>query len=185
MKVINLLPKDEQKQTHLEFLFQHLLLFWFIVIGSLVVFIALIFATKIYLNRKAQATDAEIVKSHDTLNSSDYRSLQDQVLELNASIRELNNFIGQKYYWSKAIIALTNLIPADVQLNQVTLDRETGRIEILGQAESRDSVILLWSSIIKSDYFRDINFPLANLERAKIANFTFTFFVNKDKINKQ
>ena len=183
MKTINLLPKEEQKEIQLEFLFSHFSFFWIITLASLLVFLGLALGTKIYLNHKIQTTQAEIDLNQATLNSSDFKSLQDQVLELNASIKEVNNFIVQHYYWSKALVVLANLLPKDVQLNQVLLSRSTGRIDIAGQAATRESVIALWAAVIKSDYFKNINFPLANLEKAKIADFTFTFYVNKNKIN--
>ena len=183
MKTINLLPKEEQKEILLEFLFSHFSFFWIVAIGSLLVFLGLVFGMKIYLNSKIQSTQAQITASQATLNSTDYKGLQDQVLQLNGSIREINNLITQRYYWSKALVALSDLVPSDVQLNQVLLDRVTGRIDISGQAATRESVITLWSAVIKSEYFKNINFPLANLEQAKVANFNFTFYVNKDKIN--
>jgi Tfp pilus assembly protein PilN len=182
MKIINLLPNSEQKEIQREFLFRRVVVFWVLVWVSMGLLLTLTIATKIYLNKKISDTKKEITNGQNTLNSSDYRDLQKQVLQLNGSIKEVNNLITQHYYWSKSLVALADLIPSDVQLNQVVLDRETGRIDISGQAQNRDSIIKFWSDVIKSDYFHDINFPLANLEKPKIANFTFTFYVNKDKV---
>jgi len=182
MKTTNLLPKEDQKEITLEFVFDQMLFFWICVVGSLVIFWILGFAGKIYLNQKINTTVDEIAKQQNVLNSSDYKDLQRQVLELNGTIKEINNLQSQHYYWSKAISELSSLVPADVQLNQIIISRETGRIDITGQAKTRDSVIELWSNIIKSDYFRGINFPLANLEKSKLGNFTYTFYVKKEKI---
>ncbi|MEO8065844.1 MAG: PilN domain-containing protein [Candidatus Doudnabacteria bacterium] len=182
MKVINLLPKEDQRAVALESVLSRVILFWIVVIISLVVFLLLILSTKIYLDRNTAKTDAEIAQSQDTLNSDAYKNLQLQVAELNGAVREINNLKAQHYYLSNTVIALANLIPPTVQLNQVSFDRETGRVDIIGQAKTRDDIIELWSRVIRSDFFHGINFPLANLERAAVANFTFTFFVNKDKL---
>ena len=182
MKIINLLPKQQQKAIKLELVFSQMLKFWVWIIASLVVFFGLIFATKFYLNHNITQTQNQITANQSVLNSSDYKDLQDQILQLNSSLREINNLRSQHYYWSQALIALSALIPKTVQLNQLTIDRSSGKVDITGQAATRDDVINIWSQVIKSDYFKNINFPLANLEKAKVADFTYTFYVKKDKI---
>jgi Tfp pilus assembly protein PilN len=183
MKIINLLPKDSQKEVTLEFVSDRLLVFWVWVIISLLIFLALAFGARIYLQRKNSQIDSQISQNQGVLNSADFKGLQDEVVTLNNGIKQINNLKSHHDYWSKALIAFANLTPQTVQLNQLTLDRETGRIDIAGQARTREDVIELWSRIIKSDYFHGINFPLSNLERANIANFSFTFFVNHDKVS--
>ena len=181
MKQVNLLPKLEQKELKLQFFYTRLRKFWITVVISLVVYLALAMGTRFYLNNLLSQTQAEVDKDKIVLSSSDFKDLQTQIMDLNKNIREIKNLDAQHYYFSRALIELANLIPPDMQLNQVVLERSSGQIEIAGQAKTRDSVIALWSSIIKSEYFKNINFPLANLERAEIADFTFKFFVNKDK----
>ncbi|MEJ0021481.1 MAG: PilN domain-containing protein [Candidatus Doudnabacteria bacterium] len=183
MKIINLLPQDAQKEVTFEFLFGRLFMFWTWLTLSLLVFLGLAVGTRIYLMRSNSQTDDQIAQNMAILNSADYKGLQDKVLALNNSVKEINNLKSHHYYWSNALIALANLTPTTVQLNQIILDRETGRVDIAGQAKTREDVIALWTSIIKSGFFHGINFPLSNLERATTANFTFTFFVNNDKIN--
>lgn len=183
MKIINLLPKDAQKRVMLEFVSKRLLMFWVWVIASLVIFLALAVAARIYIQRNNSAADLQITETQNVLNSGDFKGLQEEILALNNGIKEINNLKSQHHYWSKALVALADLTPTTIQLNQATLERETGRVDIAGQAKTREDVIELWSRVIKSDFFYGINFPLSNLERATIANFTFTFFVNPDKIN--
>lgn len=182
MKIINLLPQDAQRKVTLEFVFNRVLTFWILVIVSLLVFLAMAFAAKVYLQRINSQTDTLITENEAILNSADFKGLQDEILTLTGDIKEINNLRSHHYYWSKALIALADLTPTSVQLNQATLDRETGRVDIAGQALTREDVIELWSRIIKSEHFKGINFPLANLERATIANFTFTFYLKVDKV---
>lgn len=182
MKIINLLPKEAQKEVTLEFLSGRLLMFWVAVIVSLLIFLAAALGTNFFLMNNISQTQTEIEQNRALLNSADYKELQETILTLNSGIKEINNLKTQHYYWSKAFIAFANLAPTTVQLNQILLDRETGRVDIAGQARTREDVIELWARIIKSDFFHGINFPLSNLEKATTANFTFTFYVNEDKI---
>jgi|GEM_PF-2021745 Tfp pilus assembly protein PilN len=181
MKSINLLPAVEQKELRLQFLVQKLSRFWFWIIGSLVVFFALTLATRFYLERMITDTQSQIEQNKTLLNSADYKDLQNQIQLLNKNIKEIKNLQSQHYYWSNALVQLANLVPADMQLNQVHFDRSTGQIDVNGQAVTRESVLTFWSNVIKSDYFKNINFPLANLERAKYPDFTYKFYVNPDK----
>ncbi len=185
MKKINLLPKPEQQELKLQLFSQQLLKFWILIAASLVVFFLLTKATQIYLNRTVSDTQNKISQNKALLNSSDYRDLQRQILAINSNIKEIENLEDHHYYWSNALIELARLIPPNMQLNNIDFDSITGKIQINGQAQNRDAVIGLWSNIIKSEYFKNINFPLANLEKAKLPDFTYTFFINKDKFKSQ
>jgi Tfp pilus assembly protein PilN len=185
MKTINLLPKSEQKELKLELISQKLLVFWIVVIVSLLGFFALTVGARFYLTSIIKETDKQIVENQKVLESSDYRDLQKEISTLNSNIKEIKNIESQHVYWSKALVELSNLIPPTMQLNQVTIDSASGKVTITGQAVDRESVIGLWASVIKSEYFKNIDFPLSNLEKAKNANFNYTFYVNKDKFKQE
>jgi Tfp pilus assembly protein PilN len=184
-KQINLLPKDEQRELKFELVSNQLIFFWSAVIVSLIVFTILAQATHIYLNNNVNKIQSSIDQDNQTLNSSDYKNIQNQIMALNQNIREIKNLDSQHYYWSSALVQLSNLISSDMQLNGITFDSGTGKIEITGQAKVRDSVLNFWSNVIKSDYFKNIDFPLNNLEKSKLSDFNFTFFANKTKFNEQ
>ncbi len=182
MKLINLLPQENQKEVRLELAANIFLEFWIWVIATLLIFfIASLFAV-FYLNSIIKATELSIYESQTILNSSDYKDLQVEISEINSHTKEINNIKNQHLYWSKPLLILAELIPSDVQLSLVTINRETGRVDIAGQARNRDSVITIWSNVIKTSYFQNINFPLKNLEKANFSDFNFTFYVNKEMI---
>ena len=181
MRQINLLPAVEQRELKLMFLAARLSAFWIWIIASLLVFFALGLGSRFYLERMSTDTQNQIEQNKTLLDSSNFKDLQNQILQLNRNIKEIKNLQSQHYYWSSALVQLSNIIPADMQLNQINFDRANGEVDITGQAATRDSVILFWSNVIKSEYFKNINFPLTNLEKAKNPDFTFTFYVNSDK----
>jgi len=183
MRLINLLPKENQKAFRLEQAADVMLEFWTWTIVSLLVLTTAIVVATFYLGNQIQTIENSIAERQDVLNSSDYKALQTQIQEINSHSKEVKSIKEQHLYWSKALIALAQIIPPDVQLSQVTISRDTGKIDIAGQAQRRDSVILIWSNVLKSQMFRDINFPLPNLEKANFPNFTFSFYVNKDQLS--
>jgi Tfp pilus assembly protein PilN len=181
MKPINLLPTVERRNLKLQFLSNRLLVFWFWIIATLLVFFFLSLLTRFYIDRQISATEGDIAQNKALLDSADYKDLQDQILLFNRNIKEIKNLQNQHYYWSNALVELANLVPTDMQLNQVAFDKGTGAIVIKGQAKTRESVIAFWSNVIKSEFFKNINFPLENLEKAEFPEFTYTFYVNPDK----
>lgn len=181
MKQINLLPPSERRELQLQFLANRLLIFWVWVIGGLLTFLFLALLTRFYLDRDISVTEGRIAENKALLDSSDYKDLQDQILQLNRNIKEIKNLQSQHYYWSDALVELSNLVPPDMQLGQINFDKSSGAIVIVGQAKTRDSVIAFWSNVIKSEHFRNINFPLANLEKPELPDFSYTFYVNAEE----
>lgn len=182
MKIINLLPKEEQQQLKLDIINHQLRVFWTVIVSSIVVFVAFGFGTQQYLRLSVKSVDEQIALNKAKLETADIKALQQQVLKLNQHIKEIKTIRGQQYKWSEVLLEIARVVPAEVQLNSIQIKRETGEVVILGKAENRDTVIAVWSQIKKSPMFYDVNFPLPNLEQPVNGNFTYTFFINLENI---
>lgn len=180
--MINLLPKTEQKEIRWESMSHQLMNFWIWVVVSLAVLFLLGVLSLAQTKRLSSRTDADITKARESLNSSTNQELEKQVLALNTQISTINQIRSQHYEWSEALIALGNLIPSDMLVDILSLNRASGEVKITGVAGDRASVIKFWSDVHKTTYFKNINFPLSNLETAKNTPFTFTFFINEAQI---
>lgn len=182
MKRINLLPKSEQQEVRLQFFTKQLVVFWLWVLISLLLFLIITLVVQSYLKGQVTSIDTQINADRQVLKSSDNEILKQQVGDLNNQISNLKNLSAQHYYWSKALAELGNLLAADMQVDLLSLDRASGKVEIRGTAGTRDSVLKFWSDIHKSAYFKNINFPLSNLEKPVSDSFTFTFYVNPESL---
>jgi Tfp pilus assembly protein PilN len=182
MKIINLLPKEEQQQLKLDIVNHQLRVFWTIILISIVAFVALGFGTQQYLRLSVKNVDEQIAMNKAKLESADIKALQQQVIKLNQHIKEIKTIRSQQYKWSEVLLEIARVMPAEVQLNSIKIDRATGEVIILGKAENRDTIIEVWSQIKKSSMFYDVNFPLPNLEQPVNGNFTYTFFINLENI---
>ncbi len=185
MRFINLLPKSEQKETQLQFFSRSQTLFWVWVAITLVMFLAGTFAARLYLTTIQKQTVKDIVEKQKSLQTSDNEQLKTEVNNINQQIRVIKSLESQHVYWSKGFEELGRLFNPDLQIDLISVDRATGKVELLGKSTNRDSVIAFWSGIHKSKYFKNINFPLSNLERANNTNFTFTFYVNMDELKQE
>jgi Tfp pilus assembly protein PilN len=182
MKIINLLPKDEQRQLQLDIVNHQLRVFWIIILISITVFVGLGFATQQYLKLSLKSVDEKIALNKAKLETADIKALQQQVIKLNQNTKEIKSIRSQQYQWSEVLLELARVIPGEVELNSIQIKRSTGEIVILGKAQDRDTVIQVWSDIKKSPMFRDVNFPLPNLEQPVNGNFTYAFFINMENI---
>lgn len=182
MKIINLLPKEEQKQFQLDVIYHQVQVFWVWVFISFLFFIALGFGAQQFIKLKVQKVEREITKSRAELETADSIAIQKQVVELNQSIREMRTVRGQQYKWSEVLLEIARIMPATSQLSGIQMERMNGQIVIVGKAQDRDSVLAVWAALKKSTLFYDVNFPLPNLEQPTDSSFTFTFYVNLDKI---
>ncbi len=182
MKQINLLPKSEQRDLRLMFFSDQLIMFWVWVLVSLLLFISLTYIAKAYLSGQVASIEGEIALNQQILKQSDNELLKKQVETLNDQINGIKNLQDQHQYWSLALEELAKMLSTDISLDSVNLDRTSGRVSIQGVARSRESVLKFWSDVHKTDFFKNIDFPLPNLQKPVDDPFNFSFFINSEKI---
>lgn len=182
MKIINLLPQFAQREIKLHILGRQLHTFGIVIVGSLIIVFFLGLASAFWIQKSISSANVEIFTLNNSLTSSDNRILEEEVKSLNQEIKTINNLRNQHYYYSKALLEFANLVPANMQISLLTLDRLSGKVEVFGTAKSRDSVLDFWSNVKKSNFFTNIDFPLANLEQATNSQFSFTFYIKRDQI---
>ncbi|MBI2607901.1 MAG: PilN domain-containing protein [Candidatus Doudnabacteria bacterium] len=185
MRLINLLPPSQIKQTRFELISLNLRKFWVWVSISLIVLFVLAFVSQIVISNEIKDTDDQIGNLSDSLQSSNTQELEKQVVTLNNELKNFDIIQSEHYFWSNALIELGNIIPQAMSVSLLTMDRETGEVQIMGVSKQRSAVLEFWANVKRSDYFQDINFPLANLESAQDVNFNYTFFINQELIKQE
>lgn len=184
MKLINLLPREEQKELRMEIISSQVTSFWVFAVLSLGALFALSFAAEVLIKQGIDNENEAIAAQKRSLEAADIREVERDVTVLNNNIRTIKNLQTQHYYWSKALVEIGNLTPIDMSFDLLSLDRTTGKVEVSGSATNRTSVIEFWANVKKSALFRNIDFPLANLEKANNGTFQYSFFVNEAEIKK-
>jgi Tfp pilus assembly protein PilN len=182
MKLINLLPKSENRELKLTLLGQQMINFWIYVSLSLIVFFILALAVNVFLRSEITKNNNVIESKKQELSSSNTQQLEARVQALNSQIRAIDNLRENHYNWSEVMLELSRVTPEDVRLNVVSIERASGKVEVTGNGLTRDAVIEFWANVKKSKYFRNINFPFSNLEQDKNAQFEYSFYVNFDSI---
>src|SRR4051812_22616197 len=99
MKIINILPKTAKKELELELVSHQILVFWCLVIASLVIFIAGGWIFKFYLAQVISGNEKLITQSQKQLESQEYKDLNNQILALNSAVIEIKNLNNRHYNW--------------------------------------------------------------------------------------
>jgi hypothetical protein len=127
------------------------------IIASLIIFVGIGWVFKFYLGQVIVANEKLISQSQKQLASQEYQDLNKQIISLNGAVLEIKNLNNKHFNWSNAMLQLSSLIQPAVQLNQLDFDATTGKVEILGQAKTRQDVIDLWSR--KTPLFITVSMP--------------------------
>lgn len=183
-KITNLLPKEDQQDLKLELMAGQVFRFWAYILASFVVLSGLGMGMVFVLEQRIAASNNEIDSKRQSLNSSATRQLEQEVVTLNDQIRLLNSLYANHYYWSKTLTELSYMVDSGTRLTTVQMDRATGKVTVQGEADDRDSVLSFWSRVMKSEVFKDINFPLTNLESNVGPEFTFEFYIKPEEVKK-
>ena len=185
MKVINLLPQSEQHELKMEQ--QALVLGTFMLwsLTAIIMFFLITLTAEILIRQNTAAVEHQITRYEDELKSATNQKLDEEVKTLNNQIKQIDNLRKQHYYWSNVLAEIANITPSDLSVNFLNLDRSTGKIEISGVAGNRASVLEFWANVKRSNMFKDINFPLSNLEKSSNGGFTYTFYVKPEEAKKE
>ena len=144
---------------------------------SLAVLIAIFLAIRFYLNIEVKQTREELARETGLLNSLETSAFRKEVERFNAELANFEILEKKQGKLSGILTEIAQKMPADLTLDRLTVDQSTGRIEIAGRASNRNSVLSFRQALIASERFKNINFPLANLEKPSNVAWQYRFFL--------
>lgn len=181
-KYTNLLPKEEQREISLEKISGRLFRFFLVILASLCILIVAFAAGRLYLQAKISSIRDRIELQENVVSKEDNLKLKQELNEFNGHLSNLVNMEQHHAQWSEVLIEFARLLPQDVAVDSISASRETGFVRITGFALNRDSVLQLRKDLLASPYFKDVNFPLSNLNRATNVTFSYSFFIDQSHL---
>jgi Tfp pilus assembly protein PilN len=178
MKIINLLPKEEQillKQERAYTTVRHAAIY--VVISYILVCVGL-FGARLYMQQSLGNLDNEIKQQQAIVSKQDNAALNASIVLDNASIQDYNSVSALNPNWSKVLEEFVKLVPSGVSVQTFNASTDSGQIEILGAAQTRQAVLDLRSNILNDPMFENIDLPLDNLQQPTNLSYHYTFFVN-------
>ncbi len=180
-KVLNLLPKDRQKELHFEDIFNRILIFCGLSVVTLILSTAALIGVRFILQSEAGQLKVDIDQLKTAVNKQENSELKAQIAKINNQIVDFKNLSDATPAWSKVILAFGKLIPQDVGITGFSADIDKKQVEISGFAKTREAVIELYNNInADKDNFANINYPFENVAKPKDLYFRFTFFIKPE-----
>lgn len=182
MKIINLLPKDKQRELYYEGIFRSL-----VVLAELsLITVAIVFAgqifIKLYLEQQKSAIRGQIEELKNQSNRDDNAALKKRIGIINNEIGDFRTLMLTTPTWSHVLRAFSAQVPSGVVVATLQADLAKKRVDISGTSPTRDAVIALYNNISQDqDEFYNIDYPLENVSKPINVNFHFTFYI-KDKL---
>ncbi len=176
MKRINLLPRLKQQELSYERTLYSVTVA--VVIATVILLIGVLvqFGVWTYLNRKTQASEAEIELLKATASKSENAEVKEKIQQANSQIIDFSNLMAKTPAWSEVMAAFVKNVPAGVKITAFEADAVKKEISIAGYSPTRDSVIDLYNNInADKDHFKNINYPLENVTQPTNVRFIFTF----------
>lgn len=175
-KFINLLPPEEQSEMRRQRLHNRVLNFGVWVMIVLVAATVGLWTMRFALQGDLDASSVALSAASQELQSLQNTPLREEVLALNRDLSNLDILQNKHQEWSLILRELAGLLPRDVTLDKVSITRNTRKLEIVGHALRRESVLQFRESLINSPYFTNVNFPLANLEKPQDLEWSYRLY---------
>jgi Tfp pilus assembly protein PilN len=179
-KIINLLPKEKQKELGFGKIYKTLLsLIWISAMSFVLVFLVLV-SVRAYLGGQESHLTASIQSLKEQTGKEENAAIKAQVKALNdlvADHKALSKAIPKQ---SKVLRAFTPIVPPGVKVTSLRMDAGKKIMDINGYAPTRESVIKLYESLVKdSKNFSNVDYPLENVAKPTDINFHFSFSINE------
>ena len=177
--MLNLLPPIKKQDIKNLLFWQRCLNFAWIFIFAASIFGCLLATTWLYNYIQYKAI-VQLV----TVNQAS--SQGQKIKDLEANIRDANNNLDQLTKLDlartsnfKIIEELIYLLPPNIKLNSLSLNRANNQGSLAGHADQRQDLLTLKANLENSDYFKQIDLPLNNILKENNIDFSLSFSLSQ------
>ncbi|KXK30245.1 MAG: hypothetical protein UZ12_BCD005000602 [Bacteroidetes bacterium OLB12] len=181
MKIINLLPKEKQKELGYKRLFGALVVLVWVTAASFLLVVLVQMGEKVYFQGQRSFLESAIEDLKAQAGKEENAAIKAQVKQANDLVADYRSLTSQIPKFSKVVRAFVPLVPKGVNITSMKIDSARKSIDINGFGPTRDLVIDLYDNIAaESELFPNIDYPLENVARPTDINFHFSFNINPE-----
>lgn len=182
--MINLLPDDYRKE--LRAARSNVILLRYIgVLGLAGLFLAFTIFGSIFLLNQTKISAEILISSNDT-KADVYDSTKNQIDSLSGSLGEAKNILDQETPYSKILVNLAQLMPANTVIGKIALDASTINstpVTITVYAKTTNDTVALKDRFQSSPLFSDVNFETISDSNSGVSAYpvsaTMTLKINR------
>jgi Tfp pilus assembly protein PilN len=172
---LNLLPsqkKQEIQTIEIFSLLKNLII--------LILFITIIIAILLLLAKLSLQNFFNDVVDNNTLTTRNIKIYNEDINDFNQKLNAVEKIQADYLRWSQIIIALTQLIPNNTVVTDLTINKE--KIVILGLAKNRQDLLNLKNNLENSDILKNVVIPLENLLQKENISFSIKADIKSESL---
>lgn len=156
--MINLLPPEDKRQLKASRANSLLLRYNVFLLGALGFLCLAIGVTYFYLTSTKANAEQQI--SDNRARASDYTAVAKEAARLRDNLATAKQILDKEVTYSKALLAIAQLVPSGVVLQNLDLDAQTfgTPTTLVAEAKSVDAAVQLKDSFQNSPLFSDVHF---------------------------
>jgi len=174
-RYINLLPGTDQQTIKTKRISNQIWKCGVAVSCSLVALWILLYGTGLYLNIEHRATKVRLATEMRALGELESTSAKQEIEKFNSDLINFGKLQQVRHTWAEVALEIARIIPTNMRLDSMSIVGRDGFVEISGNGGDRAAILGFRENLIASPFFENVNFPLANLERATNAPWSYRF----------
>lgn len=175
MLKINLVPYATKKETGLKQTYGALKIMNYTLIFLSILISAIFMSSQFFLAENSGQTH----ESND-LPLMESGLYDKRPREINNKLKNLEEILKDNYSNLEIIKDLNTKIPNGISLARLKINMEKKQIDIIGQADLRDTLLELKENLENDKLYTKINFPLENILKKENINFNITVNINPE-----
>lgn len=157
--MINLLPPEEKKELLTEEAKRLTIILGLVVLLSLFCLIIILSFLKIYLLIQVDSQDDVLELIKKQVETSEAQVIKEKVEDSNQKFARINDFYEQKSDLEKTLERLTQTIPGEIYLTNLSYSKTSSQIILAGFSPSRDLLVQFKKNLEQKEEFQEIYFP--------------------------
>ncbi|MEW6408124.1 MAG: PilN domain-containing protein [Patescibacteria group bacterium] len=169
---INLLPPHQIKAREEKKYFRKIIVSFLLLFIILFISFGLFFVLKNTLALYLNSQKDELFSLDNYLNQEKNKKVQQDIENINKILSRISIIEKNKTIWSETLFELVKITPNDLSFVNLKISDEDEKIEIMGLAKTRESLLIFQDNLEKSKYFENVTSPISNIISPTDINFS-------------
>ena len=127
--------------------------------------LALLAATAgiLFFARTIVHSNLQTITAHREETAREYASINKEVGEANGTLRAIRELQRESFGWTSALAEIFALVPENVTLASLTVDRGGNTVILRGRAQTRDALLQFRERLEANPLLKSVSVPLSSL----------------------
>lgn len=177
--MLNLLPKKQKQELHLDLLSQVIIITALSVIFMVLILVLLLFIGQRFLSLNIESMQRELDMWQSKSEIKDLEDLEGKIKNLNKNLVFLDNSYKTRIEFSTFLDNLAQDTPMGVRFDDIFVN-DLGEVHLNGFSTTRKIILSFRDILENAFYVKDLDFPLANLTKEFNVNFSLSFVLKHE-----